>query len=77
MGKILHQNFQHHWKNIRRRTCDPDQRSEDAVDDHEDVELTVRDVQAVEDGKDAAREGRDERVASWPCSQDPLLVRNA
>ena len=56
-------------------TCDADEPSEDAVDDHEDVEFPVAGVEGVEDGKDAARAGRHQRRAGGLGRKDPQPTR--
>ena len=56
-------------------TCDADETSEDAVDDHEDVEFPVAGVEGVEDGKDAARARRHQRRAGGLGRKDPQPAR--
>ena len=56
-------------------TSDADETSEDAVDDHEDVELPVAGVEGVEDGEDAARAGRHQRRAGGLGRKDPQPAR--
>jgi hypothetical protein len=58
-------------------TCDSNESSKNAVDDHEDVGLAVGHVEAVEDGEEAAGEGRDQSVARRPRGQDPFAPGNA
>ena len=56
-------------------TGDADETSEDAVDDHEDVEFPVAGVEGVEDGKDAARARRHQRRAGGLGRKDPQPTR--
>jgi hypothetical protein len=58
-------------------TCDSNESSKNTVDDHEDVGLAIGHVEAVEDGEEAAGEGRDQSVASRPRGQDPFAPGNA